>query len=89
MSLIKIKFLQAGKWADHPKDPIFEVEEGEVKEVSADLAKVATDAGKAEFIQAKREPEPEPEKEQEPETGPVPKAERKNPGPKPKAERKA
>ncbi len=86
MSLIKIKFLQAGKWADHPKDPIFEVEEGEVKEVSVDLAKVATEAGKAEFIQAK--PEPEPEKEQKPETGPVPKAERTKPGPKPKAEKR-
>jgi hypothetical protein len=85
MTNIKIKFLEPGRWMDEPSKPIFEVAAGEEREVSARLAKIATDAGRAEFVRAKPEPEPEPE----PETGPVPKAERNKPGPKPKAERKA
>lgn len=85
MSLIKIKFLEAGKWGDHPADPIFEVEEGEEKEVSAALARTATDAGKAEYVRPKQKPGPKPKAEDEPEkpTGPKKKAET---GPKKKAE---
>lgn len=78
MSLILIKFLEAGKWGDHPADPLFDVEEGEEKHVSASLANTAVEAGKAEFI--KPEAKPEPEKK----AGPVKKAESKNV--KPKAE---
>jgi hypothetical protein len=80
MTNIKIKFLEPGKWMDEPSKPIFEVAAGEEREVSARLAKIATDAGRAEFVLAKPEPEPEP--------GPVDKAERKKTGPVPKAERK-
>jgi hypothetical protein len=77
MSTIRIKFLEPGKWMDEQHKPIFEVAAGEEKEVSARLAKIATEAGRATFVL----PEPEP--------GPVAKAEHKGPGPRPKAERKA
>lgn len=86
MSLIKIKFLQAGRWADHPKDPIFEVEEGEEKEVSADLAKVATNAGKAEFVRPKQKPGPKPKSEAGPEKKAEGKKSSRKAGPIPKAE---
>ncbi len=84
MSLIKIKFLEDGKWGDHPADPIFEVKAGEEKEVSASLAKFATDAGKAEFVRPKQKPGPRPKAEggkakavpkDKPKAGPTPKAE--------------
>ena len=81
MSTIKIKFLEPGKWMDEPSKPIFEVEAGQEMEVSARLAKIATDAGRAEFVRAKPEPDQN--------TGPVAKAERKKPGAHQKAERKA
>lgn len=58
MSLIKIKFLEDGKWGDHPSDPIFDVVAGEERYVSFNLAKTATDAGKAEFVRAKKKPGP-------------------------------
>ncbi len=87
MALIKIKFLEAGKWGDHPADPIFEVEEGEEREVSASLARIATDAGKAEYVRPKQRPGPkpkaEPEKVEKPKAGPRKKAET---GPNKKAE---
>lgn len=86
MSLIKIKFFEDGKWGDHPGDPIFEVKAGDERDVSADLAKFATDAGKAEFVRPKQKPGPKPKAE----TGPVQKAEGKKSsrkaGPTPKAE---
>lgn len=50
MSLIKVKFLVAGTWGDHPGDPLFDVEVGEEREVSADLANTAIASGKAEFV---------------------------------------
>ena len=77
MSKIKVKFLVAGDWMDEPKDPIFSVAAGEEREVSASLANVAIEAGKAEFVKPKQKP------------GPKPKAENsvtKKPGPKKKAE---
>ena len=85
MSLIKIKFLEAGKWGDHPADPIFEVEEGEEREVSASLARTATDAGKAEYVRPKQRPGPKPKAEDDGDkpTGPKKKSET---GPKKKAE---
>lgn len=83
MSLIKIKFLVAGMWMDQPSQPVFNVEAGEEMEVSARLAKDATDAGKAEFVTAA--PKPQPKVEPEVEAGPTPKAET---GPTPKAEGK-
>lgn len=82
-SLIKIRFFEVGKWADHPADPIFEVGEGEEKDVSPSLAKVAVEAGKAEFVVSKPESAPEPDAEPEKKTGPKKKPET---GPKKKAE---
>lgn len=55
MSLVKIQFLVEGKWADHPADPIFEVEADEIRDVSADLANAAVEAGKARFIDSDKE----------------------------------
>ncbi len=85
MSLIKIKFLEDGKWGDHPADPIFEVKAGEEKDVSASLAKFATDAGKAEFVRPKQKPGPKAKP-----AGPESKAEgrksSRKAGPTPKAE---
>lgn len=69
--LIKIKFLEKGKWGDHPADPIFEVRAGEEREVSPNLAKTATEAGKAEFVRPKKKPGPKPKDE----SGPIRKAE--------------
>lgn len=74
MSKIKIKFLVAGEWMDEPSKPIFAVEAGDEREVSARLANIAVEAGKAEFVRPKQKP------------GPKPKAEGSKPGPKPKAE---
>jgi hypothetical protein len=76
MSTIKIKFLEPGKWMDEPHKPIFEVAAGEEKEVSARLAKIATDAGRAEFVRPKQKPGPKPKAE----------ADEKKPGPKAKSE---
>lgn len=55
MSLVKIQFLVAGEWADHPADPIFEVEADQILDVSVDLANVAVAAGKARFIDSDKE----------------------------------
>lgn len=49
-NLIKVKFKEAGKWADNPADPIFEVEAGEEKKVSASLANVLIESGKGEIV---------------------------------------
>lgn len=76
MSLVKIQFLEAGKWADHPADPIFEVEKGEKKEVSSALANIAVEAGKAIFVHL---PVEKAEAEA-PTAGPKPKAEGKPKG---------
>ncbi len=81
MSRIKIKWLEAGKWMDEPSKPIFEVQAGDEMEVSARLAKIATDAGRAEFVRAKQKPGPKPKAEttkkpeQKPKAGPRSKAE--------------
>ncbi len=84
MSLIKIKFLEDGKWGDHPGDPIFEVKAGEEKDVSANLAKFATDAGKAEFVRPKQKPGPKAKAESADSKKSSRKA--KPAGPEPKAE---
>ena len=43
-----IKFFVSGKWADKPNEPVFEVEQGEIRKVSYELAKVIVDSGKGE-----------------------------------------
>lgn len=77
---IKIRFLEHGTWGDEPHKPIFDVEAGEEKEVTPRLAKIATDAGKAEFVRAKQKPGPKPAEQPKktrgrPKAGPVEKAE--------------
>lgn len=69
MSKIKIKFLEDGKWGDHPGDPIFEVEAGDEMEVSARLANIAVESGKARFVRIKHKVE------EDKETGPIEKDE--------------
>jgi uncharacterized protein (DUF3084 family) len=44
---LNIRFLEDGKWSDHPSQPVFDVKAGDEKQVSARLAKLAIDAGKA------------------------------------------
>jgi len=62
MNNIKVKFKEAGKWGDNPADPIFEVKEGEEREVSANLANVVVKAGKGTIvIESPEAVEPEPE----------------------------
>ena len=85
MSLVKIQFLEAGEWCDHPADPIFKVKKDEKKEVSVDLANAAVDAGKAIFVHL---PADKAEAEAEAEAGPTEKAEAPKAGPKAKAEGK-
>jgi len=77
MSKIKVKFLVDGKWMDEPRDPPFDVKAGDEREVSAQLANFAIEAGKAEFVKPKQKPGPKPKAE---------KSEAKKPGPKKKSE---
>ena len=84
MSLVKIQFLEDGEWGDHPADPIFKVEAGEKKEVSASLANIAIAAGKAIPVNLAVE-----KAEAEAEAGPVEKAEAPKAGPQAKAEGKS
>ncbi len=49
MNLVAFKFYKAGSWGDHPADPIFEVEAGEVRQVSPTLAAHAIKYGKGEY----------------------------------------
>lgn len=79
MSTILIKFLEAGRWGDHPADPLFDVVEGEERHVSAELANTAIVAGKAVFMP------PECESSPKKKAGPVRKP---RAGPKAKAEAK-
>jgi len=73
MSKIKIKFLEDGEWMDEPSKPIFNVKKGEEKEVSARLANLAIEGGKAEFVKPKIVKKAGPKKKAE--TGPTAKAE--------------
>ena len=58
MQKIKVRFFEAGKWADEPKDPVFDVKANEVKEVSLELATVVTNAKKGElYVAPKVDPE--------------------------------
>ena len=82
MSLVKIQFLEDGKWCDHPADPIFKVKKGEKKEVSPVMANIAVGAGKAIFVHL-------PVEKAEAEAGPIEKAEAPEAGPKAKAEGKS
>ncbi len=50
MSHIDIRFVEDGEWGDEPSKPNFKVKAGEKRSVSARLAKIATDAGKAIFL---------------------------------------
>ena len=50
MSKIEVRFLEDGQWGDEPGKPVFSVKANEVVEVTARLAKIATDAGKAVFL---------------------------------------
>ena len=83
MSKIKVKFLVDGKWMDEPRDPPFDVKAGDEREVSAQLANFAIEAGKAEFVKPKPLPKPKAEKSEAKKTGPTKKAET---GPEKKAE---
>ncbi len=74
MSKILVKFLEAGRWGDHPADPLFDVAEGEERHVSAELANTAIMAGKAVFMPPEVEADPEPA----PKAGPKKKAEGKS-----------
>lgn len=49
---IEVRFFEAGKWADKPHEPVFDVEAGEVKKVSLELATVVTNAKKGELYVA-------------------------------------
>ena len=66
MSKIKVKFLVDGDWMDEPSKPIFSVVAGEEREVSASLANVAIEAGKAEFVKPKQKPGPKTKAEKPP-----------------------
>lgn len=48
--LIKVKFKEAGKWADSPSEPVFDVEKDEVKEVSSSFANMLVEAGKGKIV---------------------------------------
>ena len=50
---ITVKFKEEGKWSDNPADPVFEVEEGEVREVSASFANMLVDAKKGKIVKKK------------------------------------
>ena len=52
MSKVKIKFNEAGKWADETSQPVFEVKAGDEKFVTPATAQFAVSAGKAsgEFV---------------------------------------
>lgn len=58
---ILVRFKDAGKWADNPADPIFEVEAGDELEVSANLANILVESKKGKIIKKKVKPV-EPEK---------------------------
>lgn len=78
MEKIKIKFLKVGRWGDEPSKPIFSVEANEIVSVTPRLAKIATNAGKAEFVvedTEKSKTGPKKKAEREGETGPKKKAE--------------
>ena len=47
MKKINVRFLNDGKWSDHPSEPIFDVKEGQTLAVSPNLAATAIEAGKA------------------------------------------
>lgn len=52
---MKIKFKQAGKYMNTPREPIMEVEAGEIADVSDYLAKHLLAAGKAEIVNDQQE----------------------------------
>lgn len=76
---VKIQFLCAGTWSDHPADPIFKVKKDEKREVSSWLANIAVTAGKAIFVHLPVE-KAEAEKPETPTAGPKAKAEGKGKG---------
>ncbi len=53
-----IKFKDAGKWADSPADPVFDVEAGQIIDVSEALGKVVIDAGKGMHVTQVRDIDP-------------------------------
>lgn len=57
---ISVKFNCEGDWSDHPADPIFHVEEGDVVEVSASLANVVVEAKKGKIVKKKPKKETPP-----------------------------
>lgn len=44
---VKLKMLVAGKWSDHPRDPIMDLVAGEICEMSVENAKLAMRSKKA------------------------------------------
>ena len=46
MSQIEVEFVEDGEWMDEANKPIFKVKAGEVKFVSARLARILADSGK-------------------------------------------
>lgn len=61
MDKISVKFNKkgAGLWSDSPAESNFEVKEGDVKEVSINLAKGIEAAGKGKIVQSLISDEPE------------------------------
>lgn len=47
---VDIRFFEPGKWQDKPWEDPFDVEKGEVRSVSVELAHVVTDAGRGEVV---------------------------------------
>lgn len=68
---ILVKFKEAGKWADNPADPVFEVDADEVVEVSANLANIVVDAKKGKIV--KKKPIEKTEEDKDPNDGDEPK----------------
>lgn len=65
MDKISVKFNKegVGPWADGPADPIFEVKEGEVVEVSLALAKTVEAASKGRIVQTEADEVPKDDTE--------------------------
>lgn len=47
---VKVRFLEPGRWADVPGEPIIEVKKGDTAEFTEVNAMLAVASGKAEFV---------------------------------------
>jgi len=53
---VKVRFLEPGRWADVPGEPIIEVKKGDTAEFTEVNAMLAVASGKAEFVTDDAEP---------------------------------